>query len=91
MNRASRNSEIHFRLTHKYCVILINTLYVLQRHSAHWGINPLKNTLLFLANRPPLNRQTVKAPPPFLGNLPLYIGFSLPPVKVGSFSEPPKY
>ena len=36
---------------------------------------------LFLA-KPPLNQQTVQAPPlPFLGNPPLYIGFSRPPQK----------
>ena len=59
--------------------------------NGHWGINPpLKNTIpLFLAN-PPLNQQTVQAP--FLGNLPLYIGFSRsPPLKVRSFSDPQKY
>ena len=50
-----------------------------ETHSAHWGINPpLKNTApppSFLPSPPPLNQQTVQAPP-FLGNPPLYIGFS---------------
>ena len=43
---------------------------------------------------PPLNRQTVQAPP-FLGNPPAYIlvfrEVPRPPLKVGFFSEPPKY
>ena len=34
----------------------------------------------FLPSPPPLNQQTVQAPP-FLGNPPLYIGFSWPPLK----------
>ena len=55
-----------------------------ETHSAHWGINPpLKNTApppSFLPSPPPLNQQTVQAPP-FLGNPPLYIGFSWPPLK----------
>ena len=44
----------------------------------------LKNTT------PLLNLQTVQAP--FLGNLPVHIGFSwTPPLKVGFFKERPKY
>ena len=52
---------------------------------------PQKHHPLFIA-KPPLNRQTVQVPP-FLGNPPLYIGFSctlLPPLKVWFLSEPPK-
>ena len=44
---------------------------------------PLSKTLpppSFLPSPPPLNQQTVQAPP-FLGNPPLYIGFSWPPLK----------
>ena len=52
---------------------------------------PSKNTTPYFLPSPPLNRQTVQAltrqpPPP-----PPYIDFSWPPLKVGSFSEPPKY
>ena len=49
---------------------------------------PSKTPPLFLA-KPPLNQQTVQAPP--FRQSPLYIGFSRPPLKVGSFSEPQKY
>ena len=43
----------------------INGIY----SSLHWGINPL-----FFA-KPPLNQQTIQAPPPFFRQSPLYIGF----------------
>ena len=46
-------------------------------HSVHWGINlPSKTPSLFLAKHPlpPLNLKLSK--PPFLGNPPLYVGFS---------------
>ena len=43
-----------------------------------------------LPSPPPLNLQTIQAP--FLGNPPIYIGFSwAPSLKVGFFSEPPKH
>ena len=60
---------------------------VLLSHSGHWGINP---PLSFQA--PPLNQQTVQAPP-FLGNPPPIFWFFVTPLplKVGSFSEPQKY
>ena len=40
---------------------------------------PLKNTTpSFLPSPPPLNQQTVQAPPPFLGNPPIYWFFKTP-------------
>ena len=51
---------------------------------------PLNSTTPSFLPRSPLNWQTVQAP--FLGNPPLYIVFLwMPPLKVGSFNEPPKY
>ena len=51
----------------------------LSRHSVHWGINPpQKHHPLFLA-KPPLNQQTVQAPPPLLGNPPYILAFHDPP------------
>ena len=54
---------------------------------------PLKTLSLFLAKPPPpLNQQTVQAHPPFSGIFsPVYWFFVNPPLKVGFFSEPPKY
>ena len=52
---------------------------------------PQKHHPLFIA-KPPLNRQTVQVPP-FLGNPPLYIGFSwtlLPPPKSQIFKWAPQ-
>ena len=60
-------------------------------HSVHQGITPpppLKNTTpLFLA-KPPSKSVNCSSLPLFLGNLPLYIGFSWTPLplKVGFFS-----
>ena len=49
-------------------------------HSVHWGINPpLKNTLPPLSCQPPLLKLANCSSPPFLGNHPLYIGFSWTP------------
>ena len=52
--------------------------------------SPQKSNPLFLA-KSPLNLQTVQAP--FLGNPPFYISFLRTPLplKVGPFSERPKY
>ena len=52
------------------CLSLEQEPKIKKHHSVHWGLNPpLKNTTpLFLA-KPPLNQQTVQAPP-FLGNPP---------------------
>ena len=55
-------------------------------HSGHWGINPLKNTRLFLV-KPPLNQQTVQDPL-FMQSPSIYWFFNIRPLKVGSFSEP---
>ena len=55
-------------------------------HSGHWGITPL-----FLAKPPPLNQETFQvSPPPFLGNLPFYIGFSRPPPSKSDLSVNPE-
>ena len=62
-------------------------------HSVHWGINtPLKKTTpSFLPSPPLLYRQTVQAPPPFLGNLPSILVFREPlSLKVRFLSEPPQ-
>ena len=67
-------------------------------HSVHRGIKPPSKTPppSFLPNLP-IYLQTVQAPPPPLGNPPpLYQFFvtpppPLPPLKVGFFSERPKY
>ena len=47
----------------------INGIY----SSLHWGINPL-----FFA-KPPLNQQTIQAPPLFLDNPPSILVFCEPP------------
>ena len=61
-------------------------------HSGHWGINsPPQKHHPSLFCQAPLKSTNCQSPSPFLGNLPLYIGFSRPPLKVGSFSEPQKY
>ena len=61
-------------------------------HSVHWGINPpQKYHPLFLA-KPPLKSANCPSPPFFRQSPPFYIGFSWAPgLKVGFFSEPPKY
>ena len=59
--------------------------------SMPWGINPLSKTPppSLLPSCPLLKSGTVQALP-FLGNSPLYIGFSgTLPLKIGFFSEPP--
>ena len=48
-------------------------------YSVHWGINPPSKTPAFLPSSH-LNRQTVQAPPPFLGN---------PAPSISVFHEPP--
>ena len=49
-------------------------------HSVHWGTNPPSKTPPpSLLSSPPLNRQTVPAPPPFLGNPPSILVFREPP------------
>ena len=59
-------------------------------HSVHWVINPPQKHPLLLANPSSSIYKLSKAP--FLGNSPLYIGFSrTPPLKVGFFSERPRY
>ena len=50
---------------------------------------PQKHHPSLSCQAPLLNGQTVQAP--FLGDPPLHIGFSQAPLKVGFFSEPPKY
>ena len=64
-----------------------------ETHSVHWGINPpLKNTTpLSFFPAPLKSTNSPSSLPGFLGNPSLYIGLSWPPLKVGSFSEPPKY
>ena len=61
-------------------------------HSVHWGINPASKTLPppLSCQAPPLNRQTAQAPL-FLAITPSILVFREPPLKVGFFSEPPKY
>ena len=63
-------------------------------HSVHWGINPLplkKNHILLSCQAsPPLNQQTVQAPP-FLGNPPSILVFCDPHLKVRFSSDSPKY
>ena len=61
-------------------------------HSGHWGINSPSKTPPPLSCQapPPLNQKTVQAPP-FLGNLLYILVFQDSPLKVGSFSKPPKY
>ena len=56
------------------------------------GLPPLENTPpLILAKPPPLNLQTVQAPP-FLGNPPYILVFREPlPLKLGFFGELQKY
>ena len=66
-------------------------------HSVHWGIDPSpskKSTPLFFCQASPLKSANCSSTPlsPFIGNCPLYIGFSWtlpPPVKILFFSEPP--
>ena len=53
---------------------------------------PLKNTIpSFLPSPPPSLKSTNCPNPPFLGNPPSILVFCEPPLKVGFFSEPPKY
>ena len=68
-----------------YCLQVIS--WCLLYHSVHWGINPpsQKHHLLFLAKPPPLNWQTVQAPPPpFLGNPPPLYWFFVNPKNIKS-------
>ena len=62
-------------------------------HSVHWGINPPQkyHPPLSCQAPPPLNRETVQAPPFFRQSPLLYWFFVKPPLKVRSFGEPPKY
>ena len=64
-------------------------------YSVHWGIkHPLKNYPLFLAKPPPPpTLKSANCPSPsILGNRPpRYWFFMNPSLKVGFFSEPPKY
>ena len=77
----------------KWCILF----YFIKKHfpdchSVHWGINPspLKNTTpSFLPSWPPLNLQTVQVP--FLSNPSSILVFREPSLRVGFFSEPPKY
>ena len=67
----------------KFCTTLIVCIGV--------STPPQKHLPLFLA-KAPLKLTNCPNLPPFLGHPPLYIGFSwTSPLKVGSFSEPPKY
>ena len=51
------------------------TQNLFELHSVHWGVNPPHSkTPSFLPSPLALNLQTVQTP--FLGNPPLYIGFS---------------
>ena len=61
------------------------------KHGLHWSINPpQKQYLLSLSKSPALNLQTVQAH--LLRQSSLHIGFLwTPPLKVGFFTEPPKY
>ena len=62
-------------------------------HSVHLGINPppSKTPPHFSCQAPPLDLQTVQAPP--FRQSPLHIGFlsTPPPLKIRFFSEPQKY
>ena len=46
---------------------------------------PLKNTTPFFLPSPALDQQTVQGNPPYI------LVFQDPPLKIGSFSQPPKY
>ena len=59
-------------------------------HSGHWGINPPSKTPPFLA-KPPSKPTNCPSSPLFRQSPPIYWFFKMPPLKVGSFSEPPKY
>ena len=52
--------------------------------------SPLKNTIPLFIAKPPLNWQTVQAPP-FQAITPSILVFCEPPLKVRSISEPQKY
>ena len=61
------------------------------RHSGHWGINPPQKHPFLSCQAPLLNQQTVQALP-FYAMPPYILVFQDPlPLKVRSFSEPPKY
>ena len=83
----------YFDLTTSQMLILRQNLRY--RHSVHWvSTPPQKHHHLFLAKppSPPLKSENCPSPP-FLGNTPSILVFREPstPIKVGFFSEPPKY
>ena len=61
------------------------------KHSVHWGINPPQKHHPHFFVKPPLNLETVQAPP-FQAIPPIYWFFATPPplpLKMGFFNEPP--